>query len=98
MKGCGDNPVFLIMDKCSSPTEYHIEASTSALENDHGDKLTKRHGKQANVQSVALADAIAKDQPNYKSLSQFKLYAMMAFCVLSVCLETYCNFSNEEPR
>ncbi|WYZ36352.1 hypothetical protein EsH8_XIII_000004 [Colletotrichum jinshuiense] len=77
------------MDKCSSPTEYHIEASTSALENDHGDKLTKRHGKQANVQSVALADAIAKDQPNYKSLSQFKLYAMMAFCVLNGVMNGY---------
>ncbi|TKW55355.1 hypothetical protein CTA1_4088 [Colletotrichum tanaceti] len=74
------------MEKRTSATEYHIEASTSALDhdNDHVDKPTNRNAKQANVQSVALADAIAKDQPNYRSLSQFKLYSMMALCVLSM--------------
>lgn len=77
------------MEKRTSATEYHIEASTSALDNDHVDKLTNRNAKQVSVQSVALADAIAKDQPNYKSPSQFKLYAMMALCVLSMCQEKY---------
>ncbi|GKT88904.1 lactose permease [Colletotrichum tofieldiae] len=77
------------MEKRTSATEYHIEASTSALDNNYSDKLTNRHGKQANVQSVALADAIAKDQPNYKSLSQFKLYAMMALCVLNGVMNGY---------
>ncbi|EFQ32868.1 uncharacterized protein GLRG_08012 [Colletotrichum graminicola M1.001] len=77
------------MEKRASTTDYHIEATTSALDNNHSDKLTNRHGKQANVQSVALADAIAKDQPNYRSLSQFKLYAMMALCVLNGVMNGY---------
>ncbi|KAK2013631.1 hexose transporter [Colletotrichum eremochloae] len=77
------------MEKLTSATDYHIGASTSALDSNHSDKLTNRHGKQANVQSVALADAIAKDQPNYKSLSQFKLYAMMALCVLNGVMNGY---------
>ncbi|OHW90186.1 lactose permease [Colletotrichum incanum] len=77
------------MEKRTSATEYHIEASTSALDNNQSDKLSNRHVKQANVQSVALADAIAKDQPNYKSLSQFKLYAMMALCVLNGVMNGY---------
>ncbi|KAK2041082.1 general substrate transporter [Colletotrichum somersetense] len=77
------------MEKRASTAEYHIEATTSALDNNDSDKLTNRHGKQANVQSVALADAIAKDRPNYKSLSQFKLYAMMALCVLNGVMNGY---------
>ncbi|KAK1962042.1 hexose transporter [Colletotrichum sublineola] len=77
------------MEALTSATDYHIEASTSALDSNHSDKLTNRHGKQANVQSVALADAIAKDQPNYKSLTQFKLYAMMALCVLNGVMNGY---------
>ncbi|KAJ0168379.1 hypothetical protein CTA2_6733 [Colletotrichum tanaceti] len=79
------------MEKRTSATEYHIEASTSALDhdNDHVDKPTNRNAKQANVQSVALADAIAKDQPNYRSLSQFKLYSMMALCVLNGVMNGY---------
>ncbi|KAK2063309.1 general substrate transporter [Colletotrichum caudatum] len=77
------------MEKRPSTAEYHIEATTSALDNNDGDKLTSRHGKQANVQSVALADAIAKDRPNYKSLSQFKLYAMMALCALNGVMNGY---------
>ncbi|TQN70270.1 Lactose permease [Colletotrichum shisoi] len=77
------------MEKRTSATEYHIEASTSALDNDHVDKLTNRNARQVNVQSVALADAIAKDQPNYRSPSQFKLYAMMALCVLNGVMNGY---------
>ncbi|KAH6661953.1 general substrate transporter [Plectosphaerella plurivora] len=38
--------------------------------------------KAKNVQNVALADAIAKDAPNYTSSSQFRLYGMMAVCVM----------------
>ncbi|GKT47671.1 lactose permease [Colletotrichum spaethianum] len=77
------------MEKPTSATEYHIEASTSAFDNDNSEKPTNRQRKQVNVQSVALADAIAKDQPNYKSLSQLKLYAMMALCVLNGVMNGY---------
>lgn len=71
--------------KHGDATEHHIEATASAVDNDHKDGLINRHIKQMNVQSVALADAIAKDKPDYKSRSQFALYAMMALCVLSEC-------------
>lgn len=70
------------MEKHTSATEHHIEATATAVEAEKGD-LNNRHVKQVNVQSVALADAIAKDKPDYKSATQMTLYAMMALCVLS---------------
>lgn len=44
---------------------------------DHGDV------KQVKVHSIELADALAKDQPNFKSASMMKLYALMLFATLS---------------
>ncbi|KAF4894260.1 Lactose permease [Colletotrichum viniferum] len=76
------------MEKHTSATEHHIEASTSAVEAEKGD-LNNRHVKQVNVQSVALADAIAKDKPDYKSATQMNLYAMMALCVLNGVMNGY---------
>lgn len=38
---------------------------------------------EVNVRSVGLTDALAKDQPNYKSKSQIQLYAFMVFTTLS---------------
>lgn len=39
--------------------------------------------KEINVQSVELADAIAKDKPNYWSRSQISLFCFMLFATLS---------------
>lgn len=39
--------------------------------------------KEVKVQSVELADALAKDQPNYKSRSMIALYSLMLFATLS---------------
>ncbi|KAL0936274.1 lactose permease [Colletotrichum truncatum] len=69
--------------------EHRIEATTSATENDDPKNLINRHGKQVNVQSVALADAIAKDNPDYRSSTQLTLYAMMALCVLNGIMNGY---------
>ncbi|KAK2767868.1 lactose permease [Colletotrichum kahawae] len=76
------------MEKHTSATEHHIEATTSAVEAEKGN-LSNRHVKQVNVQSVALADAIAKDKPDYKSATQMTLYAMMALCVLNGVMNGY---------
>ncbi|KAF6826849.1 lactose permease [Colletotrichum plurivorum] len=70
-------------------TEHHVEATASAVDGDHKDGLINRHVKQMNVQSVALADAIAKDKPDYRSRSQFALYSMMALCVLNGVMNGY---------
>lgn len=75
------------MEKQNEATEQRVEATTSALDDEKNNGLTHRHIKEVNVQSVALADAIAKDKPNYKSKSQMTLYAMMCLCVLSTSLK-----------
>lgn len=41
--------------------------------------------KEVNVRSVELADAVAKDKPNYRSRSQIVLYGCMLFATLSKC-------------
>lgn len=41
--------------------------------------------KEVNVQSVELADAVAKDKPNYRCRSQIALYGFMLFATLSKC-------------
>jgi hypothetical protein len=40
--------------------------------------------KQTKVQSVELADAIAKDAPNYWSSSHLQLYGIMLFATMSI--------------
>lgn len=61
----------------------HFERSATGVDHERHTQTTLRDVKRMTVQSVALADAIAKDAPNYRSATQFKLYAMMAFCVMS---------------
>ena len=39
---------------------------------------------EAKVLSVELADAIAKDKPNYRSRSQIAMYGFMLFATLSM--------------
>ena len=64
-------------------------ASTTAVEDLKAD-LTNRHGtKELAVESIALADAIAKDAPDYRSKNQIKLYLMMALCVLNGIMNGY---------
>ena len=68
------------------------EASTTAVDVDDIQKpdLTRRHGvKELAVESIALADAIAKDAPDYRSATQIKLYLMMALCVLNGIMNGY---------
>ncbi|EEY16517.1 lactose permease [Verticillium alfalfae VaMs.102] len=68
----------------------HIEATSSAVDDLQKPDLTLRHGVQEkNVESLALADAVAKDNPDYKSRSQVKLYCMMALCVLNGVMNGY---------
>lgn len=85
------------MEKQNKTTEHRVEATTSALDDEKNDALTHRHAKEVNVQSVALADAIAKDKPDYKSKSQMTLYAMMCLCVLSTSLKPYRNRPLHKP-
>ncbi|KAG7046587.1 lactose permease [Colletotrichum scovillei] len=77
------------MEKQNEATEHRVEATTSALDDEKNNALTHRHAKEVNVQSVALADAIAKDKPDYKSKSQMTLYAMMCLCVLNGIMNGY---------
>lgn len=62
-----------------------VEASTTAVDDDFqkADLVHRHNAKQITVQSIALADAIAKDAPDYRSPTQMRLYAMMGLCVLS---------------
>jgi Sugar (and other) transporter len=45
--------------------------------------LTHANTKHAKVQSVALADAVAKDNPSNWTAARFQLYGVMIFCILS---------------
>ncbi|KAG7118871.1 Lactose permease like protein [Verticillium longisporum] len=45
--------------------------------------------KEVKVQSVELADAIAKDQPDFRSRSMITLYALMLFATLNGCMNGY---------
>ena len=56
------------------------EVCLPASANSHKEKVMK-----TKVQSVELADAIAKDNPNYWSPRQLQLYCMMFFATLSAC-------------
>lgn len=67
-----------------------IETTATADDHLQKDDLTHRHGvKQMAVESIALANAITKDAPNYKSTSQIKLYAIMGLCVLNGVMNGY---------
>jgi hypothetical protein len=70
--------------------EVGMEASSTAVDDLRKPDLTHRHGaKEMVVESIALAEAVAKDAPDYKSKSQIKLYAMMALCVLNGVMNGY---------
>jgi hypothetical protein len=59
----------------------HVERTTTE---ERLDTLARRGSvKVAKVQSVALVDAVAKDNHSNWTPSMFKLYGIMAFCVLS---------------
>ncbi|KAK0390525.1 hypothetical protein NLU13_0029 [Sarocladium strictum] len=54
------------------------------------DLVQRHHGvKEKAVESTALADAVAKDNPDYRSPAQIKLYLMMALCVLNGVMNGY---------
>lgn len=57
----------------------HQHVLTSTLASDRSSKA-----KETTVQSVALADALAKDNPATWSVSMMKLYAIMALITLSM--------------
>lgn len=62
----------------------HVEELDNQDQSASGKKPPKH--KYLKVPSVELADAIAKDAPNYKAKSQVLLYMMVAFCTLSMSL------------
>ncbi|KAM0324123.1 hypothetical protein ACHAQA_008315 [Verticillium albo-atrum] len=72
------HPLEILPSKEQAVTQH---ASNTA--HDHGDI------KEVKVQSVELADAIAKDQPNYRSRSMISLYALMLFATLNGCMNGY---------
>src|SRR5687767_13014606 len=79
------------MKKSSDIQQERVEATTTSYEDDlQKPDLTQRHGvKEKAVESTALADAIAKDNPDFRSSSQMKLYFIMALCVLSGVMNGY---------
>ena len=64
------------------------ERATTTATEDIDQKGLHNRQKEAVVQSVALANAVAKDSPNYGSATQMRLYAMMALCVMSKLLSS----------
>ena len=67
-----------------------IEATATGVSEYEKPDLINRHGaKQMQVENLALADAVAKDNPDYRSPSQLKLYAMMGLCVLNGIMNGY---------
>lgn len=78
------------MKRSSEIQQERVEATTTGFDDDL-DKpgLTHRGAKEVAVESTALADAIAKDLPNYRSKTQIKLYFMMALCVLNGIMNGY---------
>ncbi|CAI6094654.1 hypothetical protein V2G26_007586 [Clonostachys chloroleuca] len=60
--------------------------TTSARERKRNDGHEVAHRK---VESVALADAVAKDSPKYTTAAQFKLYGIMVFCTLNCIMNGY---------
>lgn len=72
------------MKNSSDIQQDRIEARSTGFEDDDVQKPMARHGaKEMAVESTALADAVAKDNPDFRSSSQIKLYFMMALCVLN---------------
>jgi hypothetical protein len=58
----------------------HLERAPTQ---EHHIDLTQANIKHAKVQSVALADAVAKDSPSNWTRARFQLYGIMIFCILS---------------
>lgn len=65
------------------------QATTTAVDDIQKPDLYHDGAKEVAVESIALADAIAKDAPDYRSSSQIKLYGMMALCVLNGIMNGY---------
>ncbi|RYP22215.1 hypothetical protein DL767_009095 [Monosporascus sp. MG133] len=64
--------------------------ANSSAEHHGGDAQPRGHNvSHVKVQSVALADAVAKDSPNYRALSQIKLYGIMFFATLNCIINGY---------
>jgi sugar porter (SP) family MFS transporter len=79
------------MEKSYGVVDEPVERITTGYDDElQQDDLKQRHGvKQMAVESTALADAIAKDVPDYRSATQIKLYLMMALCVLNGIMNGY---------
>ena len=72
-----------IKEKDAEHVEFERSASTKDIAVD---------GRQVNVLSVALTDAIAKDRPQYLSWSMFRLYGIMLLTTLSMDSPTSSRF------
>ncbi|KAL9947697.1 hypothetical protein D7B24_007088 [Verticillium nonalfalfae] len=72
------HPLEILPSKEQAGAEHVSEA-------DH----TQSDIKEVKVQSVELADAIAKDQPDFRSRSMITLYALMLFATLNGCMNGY---------
>lgn len=71
----------------ASESEKRADADTV----EHVDASRRDSGfsaKRAEVQSVALADALARDGPKYTDKSHLMLYGIMLFATLSMKLGT----------
>ena len=67
----------------------HVERSTTQ---DRIDSLAQQGDvKRAKVQSVALADAVAKDNHSNWTWSMFKLYGIMVVVTLSKSASAFAN-------
>ncbi|KAM0285172.1 hypothetical protein ACHAQH_001601 [Verticillium albo-atrum] len=72
------HPLVILPSKVQPGTEHVSEAA-------HAESDVK----EVKVQSVELADAIAKDQPDFRSRSMMTLYGLMLFATLNGCMNGY---------
>lgn len=77
------------MKRSSEIQQQPLEATTTGYDDDLQKPELRNGHVVKSVESTALADAIAKDVPNFKSKSQVKLYFMMALCVLNGVMNGY---------
>lgn len=75
-----------IKEKDAEHVEFERSASTKDM------AVSPVDGRQVNVLSVALTDAIAKDRPQYLSWSMFRLYGIMLLTTLSMDSPTSSRF------
>lgn len=78
-------------DNVGTAEEIAHDAGTTATQQPLDSKTPipiEAVSEEKNVHSVALADAIAKDKPNYRSKRQIQLYLFVGFVVLSMLFTT----------